>query len=458
MNLDCCENCQLRPSLCHGVADHWGVTGCVSLDHQKCIEHGWTCVCNPGQLAERIREAEGFNCELRGSLRPTPTPIPRYVPTIYNDFPRTKPLDLDWVALPLHVLFKRSSCAGLVAIAQTAQALRQLLGVHGRTRMVLTGPGPDQTLEYFWRLHRKGNLLNLISELAIELFTMPNFSFFLDAPPLHHRYNRSRILRVAERASDAGLNPILHLNALHEDDWRDWEHLLSAHPEITALCLEFQTGYSSPVLGQAAFARLAKLQDMIKRPIHPILIGGARYAGALGRSFNNCTIIDAQPFMRTFHRKMCRVRADGQVTWSFRASNPDESLRARFMANLRTYSQRIDERFCGVPAMRQTEFCFRVPPDKRLQPRCEQHPVTDLALFAQSPKKSAQVPVPRLQSHSGSPTRRPVECRLPIVKGQVPSRVGSSATPPSLRRRSNRHKPRPSESGSRNTADAMGGH
>ena len=458
MILDCCENCQLRPSLCHGVADHCGVAGCVSLDHRKCAEQGWTCVCNPGLLAERLREAGGFGCELRATLRPTPVPLPRYIPTIYNNFPRTKPLEIEWVAVPLHVLFSYSSGVGLEAIAQTGQRLRQSLGVQDDARIVITGPGPDQMLEYFWRFHRKGSLLKLMRELAIQLFTVPNFSFLLDAPPLQHRYNRSRILRIAERASDAGLNPVLHLNALHEADWRDWEHLLSAHPEITTLCLEFQTGYSSPLLGRAAFARLVELQDRIKRPIHPILIGGARYAEALGKSFKSCTLIDAQPFMHTFHRKICRVRPDGQVAWAFQTSALGENLGGRFTANLRTYSQRLNERLRGVPASRQTEFHFRLPSYKRLQPRCKQFPVMGLDLFAQSQKQSEQVPVPKLLSHSEPPIRRPVERQVPVARGQAPSRVESSTSPPNLYRKSNRYKPRPNEFGSRNTTDAVDGH
>jgi hypothetical protein len=126
------------------------------------------------------------------------------------------------------------------------------------------------------------------------------------------------------------------------------------------------------------------------------------------------------------------------------------------MANLHLYSLRIEERFRGVPAMRQTEFYFQAP-NKRLQPHCEQRPVTDLALFARIPMKPERVPVPRPLSRSESPTRRRAESRLPIVRGRVPSRAGSVAIPPSLHRRSSLDKPQPSGFDSKSTADAADG-
>ena len=85
-----------------------------------------------------------------------------------------------------------------------------MLKVAGETKVIVTGVGQDQIIEDFWGAHRKEELLQFLTTLNIELFTVPNFSFPLDAPPLHHRYNRARILRLAERGASAGLPLALH--------------------------------------------------------------------------------------------------------------------------------------------------------------------------------------------------------------------------------------------------------
>src|SRR6267154_247435 len=106
MHYDGCESCPLKPSLCHGVADGFGLDGCIAFDHKRCAEWGWTCVCNPHLFAERYREVGGFACQLQRPLRPIEFKIPHYVPTLYNGFKYTRPLDMGWIAIPLHVLFR----------------------------------------------------------------------------------------------------------------------------------------------------------------------------------------------------------------------------------------------------------------------------------------------------------------------------------------------------------------
>ncbi len=402
-----CDCCKLKPSLCHGVEGSLGIAGCSSFDHKLCREKGWTCVCDPEQLCYRLREVQGFECVLKHKLRPIPH-LPHFIPTIYHRITRNNLLKLDWVAIPLHALLVKNSNGALVPIATTANELRSGLGLQRSTRIVVTGPGPDQMLEDFWRFHRSGGLLQLLVILDIDLITAPNYSFFLDSTPLHYRYNRSRILRITERISQAGLNAVIHINALHEQEWQDWEKLLIAHTEITAICLEFQTGYSSPDLGLMAFHRLIRLQDNVNRTLHPILIGGARWAVEAGRNFKTCTIIDAQPFMHTMHRKDCWINESGSIEWLFKRSQLGEELGGRFLGNLNSYEMRLQQRLHGQLPLHQTEFGFKIFNSRPLRPRSKQRPIADLPLFAEFPAPPQSNQHQESRSHSELPNRLPV--------------------------------------------------
>jgi hypothetical protein len=159
---------------------------------------------------------------------------------------------------------------------------------------------------------------------------------------------------VTERVSEAGVPAVLHLNAIHEHTWQGWESLIMDHPEIRHICMEFQTGYASPNVGLAALNRLVKLQENVKRPLHPILIGAGRYAGFLGKHFGSCTIVDAQPFLQTFNRKIFKELPDGKFRWNFSSTKPFESLIPRFKSNLHDHSERITQRLAGVPPVWQS--------------------------------------------------------------------------------------------------------
>ena len=452
-----CKICPLKPTFCHGVEEGFAVDGCMAFDHRKCTEFGWTCLCNLKLFAERHQEVGNFKCQLQRNLLPVEFQLPRYIPTLYHGFDYARPLDLDWVAVPLHVLFRSHADGSMEPIARTARRLRELLGVRPNTKIILTGVGPDQGIENFWGVHHKDNLLPLLRRLEICLFTVPNYSFFTNAPPLHNRYNCSRILRIAERAAEAGIISVIHLNAIYEQEWKDWEMLLIQHPEITAVCLEFQTGYTSHSVGDRAFNRLVKLLRTVSRPIHLILVGGARYAGELGRQSIPSTIIDAQPFMQTFHRKICMDRHDGNIKWKFKPSKIDELLDARFRWNLDKYSKRIVERLNGAPPC-QMDFAFRHVIDRKLSPPCKQSELATLPLFSPPQTPHQQIPDPTPQSRFGYPNGKPVESRIVIVAKPILPKIGSAASRPNSRHKNNFRKPQPNGFGPTNIMDATDGH
>ncbi|MGC3957026.1 MAG: DUF4417 domain-containing protein [Verrucomicrobiota bacterium] len=411
----------------------FGYAGCPSFDHDQCGERKWTCACNPSLLGKRMLEVGGFGCKLEATLKSIEDTLPKYVTTIYHSGGRSGLLDLDWVAIPLYRIIHYGSDGIPNLIADDAQSLRNIFRLHSRTKIIVTGPGADQGIENFWKHHQKAGLLTRIQKLRISIFTVPNYSFFFGMPPMHHRYNRSRILRMGERASAAGLPTILHANILHEADWCDWENLIREHPEITALCFEFQTGFASAAVGERVFDRLVKLQSNVNRPIHPILIGGARYAARLGKHFTSATVIDAQPFMQTAHRKSFDYTDDDRSQWVFNATPLNEAPDARFKGSLQKYSRRIGERMDGVPPIRQTELPFRIPSSKGLSGGCRQMPVRTLPLFDQSQALPERAPDSGLQGRYALPTRRPADSQTASSAAQAPTREKLATSRPSSR-------------------------
>ena len=456
MEFVACQQCTFKPGLCHGFEGDWGMVGCSVFDHSKCEKHEWTCACNLKRLNKRVLEVRGFKCKLEKALLPIDVDLPHYIPTFYHGFPDGKPIELEWVALPLHCLFKSESGDRIKCLAEDRDELRTLLGLHHKTRIILTGPGPDQLIEDFWRFHLHSNLLSLLKALGIQLFTVPNYSFFTDAPPLHHHYNRGRILRVAERAAEAGVLSVLHLNAIHEQTWQEWEDLIKNHPEIKHICMEFQTGYTSPKLGQAALSRLVEVQKNIRRPLHPILIGAGRYAGFIGENFNSSTIVDAQPFLHTFNRKIHRTLSDGKSGWHFSSTMPLESLIPRFKSNLREYSERIGQRLAGVRPERQTEFEFQLDAVGPLFSRHKQKPVAVLPLFVR--KRSEQISAPAAVSNFSPSNGAPGALRNAVVRIPGPSTPISVTILPNFRHKNNHRKLQPNGFGGANNTGVAAGH
>lgn len=378
-----CEVCSLL-SECGGVEGHLGLAGCASFDHRECEDWKWTCVCNPFRLAERFNDVGNFKCELRHALAPiNREDLPIYIPTIYHGCSGNQPVDIEWAAVPLHWIFRIGADHRLRPVANDGLELRRKIGVTETTRLIVTSPGKDELLECFWRYHQLDELLTQIKRLDVELFTAPNFSFIRNAPPLHCAYNRSRTLRVVERASQAGLNAVIHLNAMSEAHWVGWERLLLEHQEIQAVCLEFQTGQAQPAKAEQVIERLARMQSYLNRPIHPIVLGGARYAAKLGSHFQGATIVDAQPSMQTFNRKLCTFDEEGlQIRWKKKVTRRGESLRPRYISNLRNYEARVARAFKRQRAVQALLNLPEVTTQTKAS-RCPQKPVEELPLFKQ---------------------------------------------------------------------------
>lgn len=251
-----------------------------------------------------MREAGVFNTDV-GQLRQLEeTSLPTYIPMIRHKSRRALRVSAPVVALSISDVLKMNSLGQYGPVAHSGTELRAKFGLSPNAKILLVSVATDDHLERYWRFGRKHDAADTISKLDLIGMTTPNFSFFEDAPRLHTLRNRSRIIRVAEDLSAAGVSTVLHLNALIEEDWQFWTDLLKDRQDIRYVVKEFQTGLKQRVRGEAALKSLRQLQDDIGRPLHPIIVGGTKYVRDLRQLFGDSfTLIDSTPFIKTLNRQ-----------------------------------------------------------------------------------------------------------------------------------------------------------
>lgn len=314
--------------------------------------------------------------------------MPLYIPTIFHSGSRTEPLNLPWAALPLDSVIRMRRDGQFRAIATDGKLLREQFNLAQTTRIIVTSVRPDPVIEQFWRYHRIVDAPAILSGLDIDAITVPNFSFFDDCPRPHILYNWSRMLRVAERFSAAGLGTIPHLNALTTADWRRWERILRDHPDAKFVCKEFQTGLRKRQRGDEAYAQMADLQAKLSRILHPILIAGRRYLPRLARDFpgRQFTIIDATPFMRTYYRRGLENTPNTRLKWRVRKTKIGQSLHASLFETIQSYISKL-ERMATV-ATDQPELGLKFYPSRQANNQAVTR-FEDLPLFLNGHQKAS---------------------------------------------------------------------
>jgi hypothetical protein len=169
--------------------------------------------------------------------------------------------------------------------------------------MLAIGAAPDRYLELLWQHHRTCDVFPELAALGFAAVTTPNFSYFLDAPRPQILYNFRRILLTAERMSAAGIKVVPHLNALTIFDWQLWISALREHTEINAVAVDFQTGLRSPALGMPFIQKLRELEQRLSRKMHVVALAGGQYVKTFRDMDATFTLVDAEPFLKTLHRK-----------------------------------------------------------------------------------------------------------------------------------------------------------
>jgi hypothetical protein len=259
----------------------------------------YTCPSKPGFLRDFV-EIGGFQPQQRRELPGVSEALPVYVPLIRHGYKRQALLPLPIVGLNTFEVLDMKC----VSRDESADAMRDRFGVSLGARAVLISVAQDRYVESFWE-HRAPAKLRALRELGVVAVTTPNFSFFDDAPRLHSIRNFWRIVRSAEELADAGVAPVVHVNALSREDWRQWAQLLRNNPAIR------------------------------------YVVGGRRLAREVASNFDSFTIADSVPFMATVNRK--------RITWTGTAvveeDQPTEGgewLDGLLQANVRSYAALVN--------------------------------------------------------------------------------------------------------------------
>lgn len=415
-----CPDCCYRRT-CGGIDGGLDLAGCTVRDHSQCATRGWTCFCKPRELAYRNNEVDRFTTGLRCSLDHRGMELPFYVPTIQHGSSRERPLEEEWAAVPLYELF-RVQAGRYMPVAESATELRRVFRLSNTTNIIALGTDNDQKLEDFWQHHQTARVGDALRQMGIAFVSVPNFSYFLDAPPTHTLFNRSRILRVTERLTQAGLQVGLHLNAYLPAHWDFWEEVLRTQCHCRFVTVEFQTGLKSHHRGAEAYESLVRVQERIGRPLQPILIAGQKYLRRLPKDFDRFTIVDSTPFMRTMFRRVLNGRSDGE-SWNRRRTKlnaPIDDLLRENIANHRSRLERKRDHWRTLPLALAGEIN---PPKKALPP---QTPLTNLALFAN--QRPALAPV-ELQPKDRNPLSEVPDRRVAANRGHGRPRARVRAKP-----------------------------
>jgi len=293
------------------------IEGCFTHCRTHCAQNGCDYVC-PSKLDDFIVsffEVGGFDdvCDYPVT-GPIVERLPIYIPNILHGSGRIVPFDRKVLAVPLYK-FVHHQGKQYGSFVRTAEELRSLFQIDAKAEIIVISSGPDQNLENFWEHFEAERVVDALLPLGISGITIPNFSYFLDAPRTEILYNFRRMMIVMEAFARAGLPTIPHINAITPQDWDDWFSFLKDQPAISCVAMEFQTGLRQPSRGRPMLEQLKKLQDRLGRSIHPLLIGGGGYAQDARQALGKYSLVDAMPFMKSFKRHRLKQNGSASSGW-----------------------------------------------------------------------------------------------------------------------------------------------
>lgn len=333
-----CRGCYFL-QVCGGLDGQQELWGCFSECKSRggCQRHDWTCPCRPHAFAHRLAEVGGNLDPISSNFNAISletSQLPLYVPVIQHGSARHWPLPIGTVALPTFAVIKSHRDKTYGPLPKTASSLRRKFHLSETANILLVSPAQDHFLELYWAKRRAHKTASSLLPLRLAGMSLPNFSFFIDAPRTHSLWNRKRLILVAQELAQAGISAIPHLNTLTNADWAFFEALLKDNPNISVVAKEFQTGASLDDV-----ERLGRLQDKVRRPLHPLIIGGARFLREVAGLFETFTLVDSQPFMKTVKARE-RLSLDpftNDQTWTAFPTRKNEFLDQLLLNNIRTY-------------------------------------------------------------------------------------------------------------------------
>lgn len=336
-----CKPCYLL-GVCGGIEPERALLNCFDI---ACCGTG-TCdrVCpfKKGDYIERLREVRGLRFNDLRPISQLSVNLPRYVPVVYHRSKRYGHFDYPAVALDTYrvVRLKRGKYR---TIASDPVALRSAFGVAPGARVILRGTARDPFLERYWQYGERDEAAQQLAALGVALIIPPNFSHFLRVPRTDNLFNRKRQLICIEEMNEAGLTVAPHLSAVTPGDWDFWQGYLRDNPSIRYVSKEFQTGNKSRSQGRRAIDAIALLQDALGRSLHPVMLGGSQFTEYAATRFCDFTLIDAEPFVKTCHRRRFDLKA-GRRPWRESYTLIDQGLDQNFDANVADYARWIEMR------------------------------------------------------------------------------------------------------------------
>jgi hypothetical protein len=260
-----------------------------------------------------MREVNGLAFENTPRVLPRAVPkLPTVIPMIYHGYRRSRTLNVPIVGLPLYDLVNLRS--GKLRV-DSRQALADRFLIPADAVVVLSGVDRDETIERWWQLRNRSEILAEFVRLGIAVVTSPNYSVFTDVPRTDNLYAMKRILLAWAEMAAAGLSTALHVNGRTEKDYQRWGDLAAMRPEIEMLAFEFGTGSKHGGRINWHVGQLCKLADRIDRPLSLIIRGGGRKAVILRQHFARVTLIETDSFTNTRQRQRAMLTPCGRLTW-----------------------------------------------------------------------------------------------------------------------------------------------
>ncbi|MFX0138580.1 MAG: hypothetical protein ACFFDN_33360 [Candidatus Hodarchaeota archaeon] len=230
------------------------------------------CPLKPIDFVKSYREVGGFGTQnIKNLYQNNSLMLPNFIPTLYDNNALSMLSDLEFVAMPTYIFVK------LLKHENNKSYVYKKLGINKNTKILLFTIGFDKHLETLWYKINRNEFFAKLSKLDITHIVAPNFSFFLDAPRTDNLHNRKRSLICAQEMSENGLSTIPYLMAITDYDWEFWKNFLKHNTSIKYVAKELQTGGRKREVAIWHLEKLIKIQHDIKRPIHPIILGGINY-------------------------------------------------------------------------------------------------------------------------------------------------------------------------------------
>jgi hypothetical protein len=343
-----CRNCYFFRT-CGGIQPEQTLLDC--FDHYCC--GGKTdCdeVCpNNGDFIRRVREVGGLRFDDVLTLAQRPVELPRYMPLIHHGYSHKTALALPVAALDTYQVFGFRN-GKYRAVADDAESLRRAFGLSPTTRIVLRGTAKDRRLEHYWTYRKRDRVAEQISRLGIDLFVAPNFSHFLDVPRTDNLFNRKRQLICVTELAGIGSCIVPHLSAVTPGDWRFWEKYLEANDSVRYVAIEFQTGNKNPLEGRQVIQHVARIQTVVGRPLHPLVIGGTQFVRDFAKSFSAFTVIDSSPFIKAVKRQKHDSKG-AKKPWAETFTLIGQGIETIILDNLRGHAKWIEDQ-CSASSKR----------------------------------------------------------------------------------------------------------